>query len=88
MTMTITKTLMLAAFAAISLGAGSAMASDGGGATSDYWAQQYRIEASRLAAANVNHGTVSAQPGAVQFGGTDIARPVAPANTNLTAGGF
>jgi hypothetical protein len=83
-----TKTLMLAAFAAISLGAGSAMANDGGGATDDYWAREYRIEASRLAAANAAPGMVSAQRGAVQFGGPDITRQVASANTNLTAGGF
>ena len=44
--MTITKTLMLAGLAVISLGAGSAMAEGTGIATPDYWAQQYRVEAS------------------------------------------
>jgi hypothetical protein len=40
MTMATMKTLMLAAFAALTLGAGTAMAQDGGGGGMDYWSQQ------------------------------------------------
>jgi hypothetical protein len=40
MTMTTMKTLMLAAFAALTLGAGTAMAQDGGGGGMDYWSRQ------------------------------------------------
>jgi hypothetical protein len=50
--MTMTKTLMLAAFAALSLGAGTAMAQDGGDGGMDYWSRQNVIAAHRAAAAN------------------------------------
>jgi hypothetical protein len=50
--MTMTKTLMLAAFAALSLGAGTAMAQDGGDGGMDYWSRQNVIAAQRAAAAN------------------------------------
>ena len=77
--MTITKTLMLAGFAVMSLGVGSAMAE--GEATSDYWAQQYRVEA----AANATRAPASTT---VQSGASDVQSPAFHVNTNITAGGF
>jgi hypothetical protein len=71
------KTLMLAGFAALSLGVGTAMAQDGGGATQDYWAQQYRLQA-----AKANHGAP------VQFGSSDHAAPHASVDTDRTDGGL
>jgi len=80
MTMNITKTLMLAGFAAMSLGVGAAMANDGGGASSDYWAQQYRAAAAQNA--------VSEKAAPAQFGASDAQRPRVLDNTNLTGGGL
>jgi hypothetical protein len=72
------KTLMLAGFAALSLGVGTAMAQDGGGATADYWARQYRIQA-----------TQANQDAVVQFGSSDHHIAPAPAfDTDLTGGGL
>jgi len=82
--MMIKKTLMLACLAVISLGAANAMADGTGIATPDYWAQQYRIEASK-SVANKSQGATS---GAVQFGTSDIAHPAFHVDTNLTQGGF
>jgi hypothetical protein len=50
--MTNAKTLMLAAFAALSLSAGSAMAQDGSGGGMDYLSQQNVIAAQRAATPN------------------------------------
>jgi hypothetical protein len=50
-TMTKTKTLILATFAALSLGGATAMAQDGNGGGLDYWSQQNVIAAQRAAAA-------------------------------------
>jgi hypothetical protein len=69
MTMNTTRTLILAALGALSLGVGSAMASGSGAGTDDYWAQQYRIQARQAAAANPNarapvqYGSPDTQPG-------------------------
>jgi hypothetical protein len=71
------KTLMLAGFAALSLGVGTAMAQDGGGATQDYWAQQYRLQA-----AKTNHQAP------VQFGSSDHSAPAASVDTDRTDGGL
>jgi hypothetical protein len=61
--MTISKTLMLAAVAALSLGAGTAMAQDGsGGSFPDYWTARQEAAAARVPAA--------AMP--VQSGSSDV----------------
>jgi ABC-type sugar transport system substrate-binding protein len=56
MTMITAKTLMLAGFAALSLGAGTAMAQEGGGPSmigpNDYWTVQQRALYERMAKAN------------------------------------
>ena len=84
--MTTTKILLLAGLAAISLGAGNAMAEGSGIAVPDYWAQQYRAAAS-MAAAKEAHTAV---PGAVQSGASDPdrSRPAFHFDSNLTQGGF
>jgi hypothetical protein len=86
--MSTTKTLLLAGFAAVSLGVGQAMAQDGGGAVSDYWAGVYRAQAAQ-AAANANKGVTTVQPAAPQFGASDIER-TAPVHvdSDMTDGGL
>jgi hypothetical protein len=75
--MTSTKTILLAAATVVSLGVGHAMAQDGGGAVSDYWAQQYRATAQ------------TSNAPAVQFGSSDVARPNGfHIDTDLTGGGL
>jgi hypothetical protein len=63
--MTQAKTLMLAAFAALSLGVGSAMAQDGGDGGMYYWSRQNVIAAHRAlanpAAAPVQAGSSDVQ---------------------------
>ena len=83
--MTTTKILLLAGLAAISLGAGNAMAEGSGIAVSDYWAQQYRI-AAKQAADNAAHTAV---PSTVQSGASDESRPHPKYRFDLplTAGG-
>jgi hypothetical protein len=65
MTMTTMKTLMLAAFAALTLGAGTAMAQDGGGGGMDYWSQQ-NMKAIQQRAMQANRTTP------VQGGSSDV----------------
>jgi hypothetical protein len=77
------KTLLLAGLAAVSLGIGTAMANDGGGATQDYWAQQYRIQAARQAA-----GNPAAPQTAPQFGSSDFSRAPVHIDSNMTDGGL
>jgi hypothetical protein len=62
--MTKTTTLMLAAFAALTVGASSAMAQDGGDGGMDYWSRQNVIAARRALANPV------AAP--VQAGSSDV----------------
>ena len=77
-----TKTLMLAAITVLSLGVGTAMAQDGGGATGDYWAARQQA----LAIQN----TASAQDSTAQYGSSD--RALVPAqhfdSSDGVAGGF
>jgi hypothetical protein len=71
-----TQSLLLAALTVVTLGIGTAMA-DGGGAVSDYWAEQYRLANQ---AKNVP---------AAQFGSSDVARPLGVhIDTDLTGGGL
>jgi hypothetical protein len=74
MTMTRTKSLILAGLTVISLGAGHAMAEGTGIGMPDYWAQQYRAAAS-LAAADASHGRPSGTTDPVQAGAADLERP-------------
>ena len=85
--MSVTKTLMLAGFAVLSLG-GAAMADGSGVATNEYWAAQYRAEANK-AATNVNRGAISNPADVRQSGASDLERshPAFHIDTNLTAGG-
>jgi hypothetical protein len=91
--MSSTKTLLLAGLTIVSLGVGQAMAQDGGGAVSDYWAGVYRAQAAQQAA-NANKGVTTTQSTTPQFGSSDIeARPVGPhANpfhdSDITDGGL
>ena len=55
--MNTTKTLLLAAMTVISLGAGTAMAQDGGGATADYWAARRRAAIAGQNAASAQYGS-------------------------------
>jgi hypothetical protein len=86
MIMTTTKTLMLAGLAVMSIGMGTSMAQDGGGATADYWAQQYHAAANKTAAKE----THSAVSGTVQSGTSDLDRSASMfhVDTNLTGGGL
>jgi hypothetical protein len=87
--MSSTKALLLAGLAVVSLGVGQAMAQDGGGAVSDYWAGVYRAQAAQHAA-NANRGVTTAQPTAPQFGGSDVQPLSNPfhVDSNLTEGGL
>jgi hypothetical protein len=87
--MSTTKALLLAGLTVVSLGVGQAMAQDGGGAVSDYWAGQYRAEAARQAG-NVNNGVTTAQPAAPQFGSSDAAPRIASPfhDSDMTDGGL
>ena len=78
--MSTTKALLLAGLTVVSLGVGQAMAQDGGGAVSDYWAGEYRAEAARQGHATNNVTTV--QPTAPQFGSSDVQRRSSPFQTN------
>ena len=73
--MTKTKSLMLAAFAAVSLGAGTAMAQDGSGGGMDYWSQQNVIAAQKA----VSGATRIAQP--VPSGESDVEQNVGAAHS-------
>ncbi len=75
--MNTTKTLMLAGFAAVSFGLGTAMAQDGGGATQDYWAQRYFAQV-----------TNASREIPVQFGSSDHARFAPAVDSDLTDGGL
>jgi hypothetical protein len=73
-----TQSLLLAALTVVTLGIGigTAMA-DGGGAVSDYWAEQYR-------AANQAKNVPAAQ-----FGSSDVERPHGlQIDTDVTGGGL
>ena len=71
------KTLMLAGFAALSVGVGTAMAQDGGAASQDYWAQRYFAQV-----VNANREIP------VQFGSSDHLGAASPMDTNVTGGGL
>ena len=82
-TSTTMKTLMLAGLGALSIGIGSAMAQDGGGAVSDYWAAQQQ------AAARQNNTATATQNSTVQYGASDIQRPFRDSGLDDgVAGGF
>ena len=70
------KTLMLAGFAALSLGAGTAMAQDGGTAVADFQSRQVQIQADR------------ANADAVQYGASDHAAFAPAVAGNFAGGGF
>lgn len=86
--MTITKTLMLAGVAALSLGAGAVRAQTmiPSAAQGSYYAVQSRAAANK-AVAHETRGTVSS---AVQSGASDpgLSGPVVHIDTNLTGGGL
>jgi hypothetical protein len=71
------KILTLAGFAALSIGAGTAMAQDGGAASQDYWARQYFAQVD-----SVN------REAPVQFGSSDRGIFASTIDTNLTDGGL
>ena len=81
--MTITKTLMLGALAALSLGIASANAQSltPSSVQAAYFAAEHQT--------NATHGTVSTPTDAMQSGSPDIERsqPAIRMDTNLTAGG-
>ena len=56
------KTLLLAACAAPSIGAGTAMAQDGGGGGPDYWSRP-TLEAAKKAATNYGRGATTVDSG-------------------------
>ena len=56
------KTLMLAACAALSIGAGTAVAQDGGGGGPDYWSRP-TLEAAKKAATNYGHSAAPVDSG-------------------------
>lgn len=80
------KTLLLAGLTVMSLGVGQAMAQDGGGAVSDYWAGVYRAQA----AADAHKNASTVQSTAPQFGSSDTERRNAPVHvdTDMTDGGL
>ena len=55
--MNTTKTLLLTAMTVLSLGVGSAMAQDGGGATADYWAARQQATIANQNAASAQYGS-------------------------------
>ena len=69
--MNTTKTLILAAMTVLSVGVGTAMAQDGGGATFDYWAARQQAEARQ--AANLNKNVMPTQQNTAQYGSSDRA---------------
>ncbi len=85
-----TTTLMLAAFAAVALGAGVANAQSltPSAAQGAYYASQNRT-ASQVMAPRANNGQPLGQTGAVQYGSSDLefSHPTAHFDTNLTEGG-
>ena len=87
--MNTTKTLILAAMTVLAVGVGTAMAQDGGGATSDYWAARQQA-AARQAAASVNQNAASTQESTAQYGSSDRALPPGPRfdSSDGVAGGF
>jgi hypothetical protein len=78
--MSTTKAFLLAGLTVVSLGVGQAMAQDGGGAVSDYWAGEYRAEAARQAGHPNSVATM--QPTAPQYGSSDVQRQASPFQTN------
>jgi hypothetical protein len=66
--MTKSTTLMLAALAMLSLGAGTAMAQDGGGGGMDYWSRQ-NMKAIQSGATNATGAGIP-----IQYGSSDVER--------------
>jgi hypothetical protein len=84
-TMTTMKTLMLAGLGALSIGIGSAMAQDGGGAVQDYWAARQQA-AARLN--SQNSAATATRNSTVQYGSSDIEQPIPHQGVDGVAGGF
>jgi hypothetical protein len=81
------KTLMLAAAAALTIGAGTAMADGNGVAGADYWAAKQQAEARQ--AANAGGMVTPAPNSTVQYGSSEYERPAHSAfDSPMVPGGF
>jgi hypothetical protein len=86
LTMNTFKTLMLAAAAALTIGAGTAMADGSGVAGPDYWAAKQQAEARQ--AANTGVRVTPAPNSTVQYGSSEYEQPTRPALGPVVPGGF